>query len=45
MGDEDPELPSNIEVAEIKNLRKKFEFLKGQVMDENDHTESSDDDE
>lgn len=30
-GIEVPELPSNKEVAEIKNLRKKYEYLKSQI--------------
>ena len=44
-GIENPELPTNLEVAEIKNLRKKYELLKSQVIDDDEHTESDEDDE
>ena len=37
-------MPSNLVVAEVKNLRKKYELLKGQVIDDDDHTESDEDD-
>ena len=38
-------MPTNLEVAEIKNLRKKYELLKSQVIDDDEHTESDEDDE
>ena len=44
-GVENPEMPTNVAVAEIKNLRKKYELLKSQVMDDDAHTESSEEDE
>ena len=43
-GVENPQMPSNLVVAEVKNLRKKYELLKGQVIDDDDHTESDEDD-
>ena len=44
-GVEAPEMPSNLAVAEVRNLRKKYEYLKGQVIDDEGHTESSEEDE
>ena len=38
-------MPTNLVVAEVKNLRKKYELLKGQVIDDEEHTESDEDDE
>jgi len=39
-GVETPQLPTNLEVAQMKNLRKKYECLKSQVGEDNDHTET-----
>ena len=46
-GIEDPVMPTNLQVAEIKNLRKKYDYLKSLVDDENEvvTTESDQDDE
>ena len=50
-GIEKPITPSNLEVAETKNLRKKYEYLKSQVQgggdnsDETEESEQSDDEE
>ena len=44
-GIETPEMPTNLEVAEVKNLRKKYELLKSMVVDDEDCTESDEDDE
>lgn len=38
----EPVMPTNLDVAEIKNLRKKYEYLKSQVMDDDEHTPSED---
>lgn len=43
-GVEKPTSITNIQIANIKNLRKKVEHLKSQLHDEHSHTESSDDD-
>ena len=43
----DPVCPSNTQIAEIKNLRKKFDFLKSQLDEDDDdaeHTPDSDSD-
>ena len=44
-GVENPQMPTNLVVAEVKNLRKKYELLKSQVIDDEEHTESDEDDE
>jgi len=43
---ETPQLPTNLEVAEMKNLRKKYEYLKSMVGENDDpHTETDESDE
>lgn len=43
-GISNPECPSNKEIAEVKNLRKQYEYLKSQLEedDEAEHTPDSD---
>ena len=38
-------MPTNLQVAEVKNLRKKYEYLKGQLNEEPACTESSEENE
>ena len=37
-------MPTNLEVAEMKNLRKKYEYLKSQLNEDQDVTDESDQD-
>ena len=40
-GVQQPVMPTNLEVAEMKNLRKKYDFLKGQLNEDEDCTDES----
>ena len=46
-GIQNPELPTNKQVAEIKNLRKQYEYLRSQLDEDSEaeHTPSSDESE
>ena len=43
-GIQQPVMPTNLEVAEVKNLRKKVEYLKSQLNEDVDVTDESEQD-